>query len=189
MAKRPDYAYIAFGGTGTEARGDLEDIAYRFFQGTTYALQQKALVAGLRAYIRISRLAAQRAAYATDFKKASAYRSAVRKQSRWMVRGYLYSGGGYGNILEAGADAHWAPLDDQPIEKGKYAGEMLPGVARWMKKHAPDVLAAYSSKSRFVKVKARTGRPWVIPAAMSVQEEAYEVFKNIVVDVVWDGIE
>lgn len=171
-------AYLEIRGTGTDAKEPLE-IAQRYLQDISYQTQGAALAAGLRAYLAVMRRAAQAAAPYEAFRKSKGYRWNVRIVSRGLVSGYLYSKG-YGNILEAGADGHYAPIEDTVQDNG----EVWAGLGRWMRQHAPDLLARWGKSARYAKVPTRMGRPWVIPASQGAEAQAVDAFTEALVDAI-----
>ena len=166
--------FIAF--SGIDGSSEPMQTEMRYLDNLNASLRRNAIVAGMKSYLSTLRTAAM-AAGPADYQKASGYRMAAHPTRSGEVVGYLYSQ--YpGNILEAGAAGHYAPLHDTVHPNGSIS----PGLLGYLQQHAPEVLEKCGRTARYIKVRPLPARPWVIPAADRVEGQAEEAFLQAVLD-------
>ena len=163
--------------TGSGSEEPLEE-SLRFLQGLSTSLQTRASAAGARAYLGTIRREAMSSSPGGPFETAAGYRMGVRVQGGG-ITGFLYSAG-YGNTIEAGAEAHYVPLASS-VNAG---GDVLPGLGAWLALVHPELLERWGPTARFAKVKARGPEPWVLPAADRAQSAGADAFDDAMLNTI-----
>lgn len=156
--------------------------AERLLEGASQQLRGAAMRAGLTAYMRTVRQASMTSGPGGVFARAEGYRIGVHKRYRVGAgqTAFLHSGAGFGNVIESGFAGHVAKGDDT-ITSG---GNVLPGIATWIRKHNLEEAVGFSAKSKALKVRSRQGTPWVIPTHDRVQDAARDAFLDAISDAI-----
>lgn len=160
--------------------------AERFLEGVTDSLRGQALRNGMFAYLRAVRREAEGSGPYRVFQSEKGYRFGVGKrvQPSRGITAFLYSGAGFGNVIEAGYAGHIARGDDTVLPNGN----VMPGIGTWLRKHNLTAAVGFGAKSKALKVKTQPGRPWVIPAYERSKEEASAAFLDAVVTTISKGL-